>query len=176
MKLLSITPWTRVNDDFLDGSIDYQEPDLDVSHPLLQQDCGPDVWKTQNYFYQHVALDIVSESVFHYPYPLITEKTLRPIANQRMFIIIGAAGTLGALQRKGFMTWGDIIDETYDTLTEPRARFKSVMTAIQDFCRRDLTEVKQYLEQNQYRLTHNLRNLRDLRQRELDQLIKKLDQ
>lgn len=175
MRLISVTPWSRVNDDFLDHTIAYSEPDHDVSHSLVE-DQGPTLNRKKNPVYEHIALDIVSESVFDYPYPLITEKTLRPIAHQRMFIIMGPAGMLAVLHALGFLTWYDIVDETYDTIQDPRKRFHAVVQTVRDFCNRDIDDIKQFLETNQYRLQHNFNNLKNLRERELQILKTRLDQ
>lgn len=121
-------------------------------------------------FYRKIALDLVSETVFDYPYPYISEKTLRPIANQRMFVIMGAAGTLSALKDRGFKTWHDTIDESYDGITDPCKRFKAIISVVREFCSRDINDIKQYLRDNQDRLDHNLTTLRNLRAQELKKL------
>ena len=45
-------------------------------------------------FYRHFAIDVVTETVFQYPYPLITEKTIRPIVHEKMFVLVAPANTL----------------------------------------------------------------------------------
>ena len=42
----------------------------------------------QQDFYQKIGIDIVTETVFSYPYPATTEKILRPIINKRMFMVV----------------------------------------------------------------------------------------
>jgi hypothetical protein len=174
LRLITVTPWSRINDRFLDGTIPYVHPDHDITHPLMRHDGGANSTRFHGNFYRNIALDLVSETVFNYPYPCITEKTLRPIANQRMFVIMGAAGTLSVLRDWGFKTWSDIIDESYDNITDPCDRFKAIMHVIRNFCQLDLDVVKQYLQDNQDRLQHNLITLRHLRDHELRALDQRL--
>lgn len=167
LRLITVTPWSRINDHFLDGTVPYEVPDSDIRHPLMEQDTGAHTTQISGSFYRNIALDVVSESVFNYPYPYISEKTLRPIANQRMFVIMGSPGTLSALHARGFQTWHDIIDESYDSISDPCLRFKAVTEAVKKFCSLPLKDIKQYLLQNQSRLAHNLETLKNLREQEL---------
>lgn len=170
LRLITVTPWSRVNDQFLDGSIPYAYPGHDITHPLMHNDGGANSTRFNGDFYRNIALDLVSETVFNYPYPYISEKTLRPIANQRMFVIMSAPGTLAALKNRGFKTWHDIIDEGYDDIPDACERFKAIMQVVREFCSRDINEVKQYLRDNRDRLEHNLATLKNLRAQELKKL------
>jgi hypothetical protein len=169
--LITTDPFTRINDQFLDGTIDCEYPQHEIRHQLLHDNFPTLVrerWTKGNDHYKHIALDIAVETVFDYPYPYITEKTLRPIFMQRMYIVVGAAGTLEILRQQGFYTWGDFIDESYDQIKDPCDRFRAVMKSIRDFCVLDLEDIKKYLCDNQYKLQHNVENLQNLRNRELD--------
>ena len=125
-------------------------------------------------FYSKIALDIVTETVFNYPYPYISEKTLRPIACKRMFIIVGATNTLATLKTYGFKTWSDLIDESYDSIADPEERFLSVVKSVNNFCKLPLADVKQFLLNNQDRLDHNFQVLQSLKTQEVSKLRSKL--
>lgn len=166
---------TRVNDRFLyDHSIDATPIDHDITHPLIQGQ--PRNVKTlyQADFYKNIACDIVTESVFNYPYPFITEKTTRPIACKRMFIIVGPANTLSLLRSKGFQTFGDIINEHYDTIDDPVARFQCLIDSIRSFFRLDIKVIRAFYKNNQDRFEHNFKTLINLRQKEYHELRQKL--
>jgi hypothetical protein len=51
-----------------------------------------------------------------------TEKTLKPLAAGRPFIVNGNPGVLKLLRRMGFKTLSPLIDETYDEIADPHER------------------------------------------------------
>jgi hypothetical protein len=161
--MLVPNPWSRVNDQFVrSNQIDATPAQQAVSHPRVPPGVPRSAQVYQLDVYQHVALDIVAETVFNYPYPYISEKTYRPIVNQRMFVIVGAAGTLATLQRHGFETWGDIINEGYDAVQDPEQRFLAVVDAITEFCQLPLKDIQHYMRHNQARFEHNYQLLLNL--------------
>lgn len=174
-RYLRIEPWSRVNDRFVTGDqIDAQPITKSVKHPLITSlpNSMSDRW--QPGWYQHIACDIVVETVFDYPYAYISEKTLRPISCKRMFIVVGPAGILSHLRSKGFQTFDDFVDEDYDSITDPTQRFLAVIDQIYRFCDRPLDEVMQYLTSNRSRLEHNFENLMSLHNKELHDLERRL--
>lgn len=143
MTWITLSPWTRVNDQFVRSDrIDAHTPCGKISHPLI--DTLPNNGKLQESFYKNIALDIVTESVFHYPYPFISEKTFRPIACKRMFLLVAPAGTLAALKSRGFRSFDDIIDESYDEIQDPEQRFLKIVSEIDRFCQMPLEDIKSY--------------------------------
>jgi len=174
MYIITVSPSdSRCNDKFVYGSsIDCTPPKQSISSHIVAGQANQT--RFQANFYQYIALDIVVETVFDYPYPYISEKTLRPISCKRMFIIVGAPNTLDLLKRKGFETWSDLIDETYDSIVDSESRFLAVSKTIRDFCSLPLVEIQQYMRLNQNRLEHNYHNLIDLKRRELALLSEKL--
>jgi hypothetical protein len=176
MYLVKIDPSTRVNDEFLDGRLPYVMPEQDLRHPLLMETQGhPNYVFIDVDFYRHVALDLVSETVFDYPYPFVSEKTLRPIFNKRMFIMVGPPGMLQLLKSHGFETWSDIIDETYDTVQEPNTRLEMLLQEARKFCQRDLEEIKHYMQHNRWKFDHNFQVFRDLHAHEMSRLTQLIE-
>jgi hypothetical protein len=162
---------TRVNDRFVyDDSIDATP----IYHDMISDEIPGDMneWGTryQADFYKKFALDIVTETVLNYPYPVITEKTLRPIACKRMFIVLGPPGCLDLLRQKGFMTFDDFIDEDYDNIQDPKQRFQAVVRSVQDFMSMPLEQIKQYYSDNQIKFNHNFQTLQKLRSIEYQQI------
>lgn len=166
--------FSRVNDEFVfDNLIDATPITETIKHPLIRGRPNDDT-RFQAKFYSKFALDIVTETVFNYPYPFITEKTLRPIACKRMFIVLGPTGILSTLKSKGFETFSDIIDESYDGMIDPTERFNAVIKSINLFVSLPLEEIKLYYHQNQNRFENNFQTLKNLRSTELADICSKL--
>jgi hypothetical protein len=77
---------------------------------------------------------------------------------------------LRTLHNMGFVSFENIIDESYDSITDPEERFLAVTEEIERFCNLDLETIKQYYRDNQDRLEHNFEHLKRLHQKELEQL------
>lgn len=81
--------------------------------------------------YQQCAIDVVLETLFDDTRQHLTEKTLRPIACGKPFLLVGTAGSLQYLRRYGFQTFGEFIDESYDTVQDPAERLQRVCREMQ---------------------------------------------
>ena len=77
--------------------------------------------------YSCTAIEVVLETLFDDTRLHLTEKTLRPIACGRPFILMATYGSLQYLKDYGFQTFDGIIDETYDTIIDPRKRLNAVV-------------------------------------------------
>lgn len=77
--------------------------------------------------YVDSAWEVVLETVFDSDHQFLTEKVLRPIACTQPFILAASPGSLQLLHHYGFKTFGEYIDESYDTETDPVARLKAVL-------------------------------------------------
>lgn len=83
--------------------------------------------------YNSCWIDIVLETLFDDERWYLTEKSLRPIACGKPFIMVATPGSLRYLRGYGFHTFGDVIDESYDDITDPMQRLQAitrVMTSI----------------------------------------------
>lgn len=76
--------------------------------------------------YATTAIEVVLETLFDDDRLHLTEKTLRPIACGRPFILAAAPGSLQYLKKYGFETFDSLIDETYDTITNPKQRLLAI--------------------------------------------------
>lgn len=172
---LLVDPNTRVNDCFVkNDKINCVYPDHTFWHTLIPQSSRANTTRYRADFYSKIALDVVTETVFDYPYPYLTEKTLRPIACKRMFAIVGPMHTLKTLKDYGFKTWAELIDESYDSIHDPEARFLSVIESIKNFCKVPLQDVRQFLFDHKDRLEQNFQVLQSLRENEVMKLKQKL--
>lgn len=71
------------------------------------------------------AISVVLETVFDQRIHL-TEKTLRPIACGHPFILAAGPGSLKLLQRYGFQTFSDFINENYDNIQDSNDRLSAI--------------------------------------------------
>jgi len=118
----------RINENFLSDNYDLFESWID--QPLQRMD-NKMLSDDPSTFYNCCFLDIVTETVFKYPYPFISEKILRPMLLQTPFIVFGAAGTLQCLQHNGFQTFDDFWDESYDKVQDNGLRFLKICSIIE---------------------------------------------
>lgn len=163
------SPWTRVNDYWIDtDGIDGTVPPLSYIDPIIKGGANDTRFFTPHY--NNIAVDIVAETVFNYPYPCITEKTVRPILHKKVFIMLAPHGVLKMLHSKGFQTFDGFIDESYDTLEDPTDRFHAVVGVVKSLCNKPLDEVLDYMNDIDDKLNHNFELLEELENIELSQL------
>lgn len=83
-------------------------------------------WYDDTYF--SVVVESMTDGCF------ITEKTMKPLAYQHPFLVIGPYGTLSTLRSWGFQTFGNIFDESYDDIDYSfDERLSSIIRCIEDF-------------------------------------------
>jgi len=80
-----------------------------ITHEIA---AGPDTW---NRIYKDVSIEIVCETNTTADTFFVTEKTFRPIAYGRLFMVIGSPEFEQNLKRMGFDIFDDIIDKSYDS-------------------------------------------------------------
>lgn len=83
-----------------------------------------------------------------------TEKTARPIAGTRPWLIYAAPGCIQNLQRMGFQSFDSIWDESYDQLEGPE-RWAAMKLVIQDLISLNDTELQDTLNQAHKIALHN---------------------
>lgn len=118
-------------------------------------------------FYNKIAIDIVTETCFHYPTPYLSEKTMRPIRQRRMFLIVGAPGVLKLLKRHGFKTFSPFIDEAYDCIDDPHARINAISNEIERLCNMPIETVKEQMLLYQDVIEHNFKHLETQKDRDI---------
>lgn len=174
MRLINIFPVTRINDDFISNPDKFK--DLfgfkeNFTDSIVEGLPNID-FRFQADFYKKIAVDIVAETAFNYPYPFITEKTYRSIASLRPFIILGPGGILDFIRKIGFKTFPSIIDESYDEVTDSEERFFSVCNSIKKFVSKPMDNIHHDLYQIKDDLIYNQLHLKNLFNLELDKFKK----
>lgn len=128
----------------------------------------------QPLFLQNFCLDIVTETVFDYPQPYITEKVFRPIATKRMFIYVGPVYSLKFLKELGFMTFSDCIDENYDNEPDSGKRMLMIEKEIESFVNKTSEEIKKMIVDSTHILEYNFNILAGLYNSELKNVTTQL--
>jgi hypothetical protein len=77
--------------------------------------------------YSSAGIEIVLETLFDDTRWHLTEKTLRPIACGKPFILAATPGSLQYLRNYGFETFAEYINESYDQIVDGCARLDAVI-------------------------------------------------
>ena len=77
-------------------------------------------------------MEIVSETNYSNHKVFITEKIARPLVNQKPFIVFGDRYTLNELQNKGFKTFSNFWDESYDSLPTSKERIDAAVKVLKE--------------------------------------------
>lgn len=80
--------------------------------------------------YAQCGLEVVLETLFDDERSHLTEKSLRPIACNKPFILAATPFSLEYLRSYGFKTFNGLIDETYDTIVDPLKRLETILKEI----------------------------------------------
>lgn len=111
----------------------FKNPSLSVDLQGLSQYFPPNQHDSNasadynNKDYSSTAIEVILETLFDDSRLHLTEKTLRPIACGRPFILMATQGNLQYLRDYGFRTFDGLIDETYDTIADPKKRLQAVV-------------------------------------------------
>lgn len=85
-------------------------------------------------YWQETFASIILETYAHDCDPFFTEKTFKALAYGHPFLLHGAPGSLAKLHSLGFKTFGDIFDESYDSITNTDERMEFIMHEILRIC------------------------------------------
>ena len=77
--------------------------------------------------YQQCWFDVVLETLFDDSRLHLTEKTLRPIACGKPFILVAPHGSLDYIRSYGFKTFDGLINESYDSIVDPYDRMLAII-------------------------------------------------
>lgn len=116
---------------------EFKNPALAIKHTNLHQVFRPNQHLSSasadynNQDYAISGLEVVLETLFDDTRLHLTEKTLRPIACGKPFILAATTGSLGYLRSYGFETFDNYIDESYDLITDPVERLQAITFEMQ---------------------------------------------
>jgi len=107
-----------------------------VMHVLFDNDWGAIYLNPRTYLDTYFSL--VTETVFDYPYSFRTEKIWKPIAIGHPFIAVSNQGYYRDLHNLGFKTFGNLIDESFDQISNNPDRLERIAQVVEDLCQQDL--------------------------------------
>jgi len=88
-------------------------------------------------------LYVPTETVYFGQRTHITEKTFKAIALEMPFVLVAPAGSLEYMREYGFKTFGQFIDESYDTETNDIRRVEKVVKLLKDLDNLTIAERRQ---------------------------------
>ena len=126
-----VVNWIRENDYLEDGYVSYP-PDLTLDYTDFNDNWAYHKICTDHY--DTSFFSIVNESQYGtYSHCYLTEKTLKAIFNFHPVIIVGAKHSLKYLKERGFDTFGDIFDESYDEIEDGNERLDRILNTVGNF-------------------------------------------
>lgn len=107
--------------------------------------------------YHDSWLTVVTETEMRARPSRITEKVVKPLVNFHPLIVLGNPGALQMIQSYGFVTFDDILDESYDDEWDPRRRFDRAYAEFARVCALDDAEWQRMEERIADKLMFNAR-------------------
>ena len=126
----------------LDNDVDYRQHQfankyLQTSNYELHKYFNPNIANSassadyDNIDYSNTGIEIVLETLFDDTRWHLTEKSLRPIACGKPFMLAATPGSLQYLRNYGFETFSGLIDESYDSIVKPHLRLQAIAEEMQ---------------------------------------------
>jgi hypothetical protein len=91
--------------------------------------------------YNETAYSLVAETSYSNHYTFYTEKTVKPILGQRLFITLSSQRSLQNLRNIGFKTFGNVIDESYDDIEPLNQRFDMALEQVRSLSAKNQADV-----------------------------------
>lgn len=111
-------------------------------------------------YYQNSLVSIVTETNYDANEVTITEKSFKPSKEKHPFIIVGAPGSVQALQDMGFKTFNEFWDEGYDQIQSPRQRMVAIYKILQQIGSWNNEQIIDFRRKVKPILDHNYENLK----------------
>jgi hypothetical protein len=142
---------SNVNFSMLDNNTDYRQhqfanKNLQISnvelHKYFKSNTADSAASADynNEDYSNAGIEIVLETLFDDTRWHLTEKSLRPIACGKPFMLAATPGSLQYLRNHGFETFLGLIDESYDLIADPHLRLQAIVKEMQRISQLSLTE------------------------------------
>jgi hypothetical protein len=153
----SFTSFAAIN-----HSVHYQDhvfvnPEFSISNRDLHKHIQPNTHDSAasadycNHNYAQTGIEVVLETLFDDSRWHLTEKTLRPIACGKPFILAATPGSLQYLRKYGFQTFGNLIDESYDQITHAPTRLRAIIQEMERIADLD-TNARHQLYQQMHKI------------------------
>lgn len=110
---------------------------------------------------------VVTETMMRYPWVYVTEKTWKAMLAPVPFMLLGTPNTLAWLRDRGFRTFSQWWDESYDAMPDAADRVEAVTKELAKLSRMDRDELVDMRRDMTSVLQHNCSNMQDLYHKEL---------
>ena len=118
---------------------------LELTHqmPFVKNELFSNLWGEiyiQAEPYIDTYFSLITETVCDYPYSLRSEKIYKPIAMGHPWIVTANRGFYRDIRNQGFRTYGNLIDESFDSIDNNQDRLDRIVAVVRDLCQQDLAE------------------------------------
>lgn len=98
----------------------------------------------------------------------ITEKTYQQFAFYHPFILVGVQGLYSYIKSKGYLTFPELFDESFDVIYDPAERMKKIKSSILNFYNTPKSKLTDIVSSDYFidKLIHNRKNLERIRNEE----------
>lgn len=157
LRLITVQPMTRINDGWIiaDRFLHEVLDSFDHVEPYCNFDDDYTIEFADKDLHQSAFLHVVTETIFDYPHNANGEKTMKPIAVFRPFVLVSVPGALQDLKDLGFQTFDRWWDESYDQVQDPTKRLYAIMDIVQSVCATDVQDLRNMLGDMREVLIHN---------------------
>jgi hypothetical protein len=132
-----------------------------VKHELFGNTWGDAIVNPQAYM--DTCFSLVTETIFDYPYSFRTEKIWKPMIMCHPFVVAANSGYYRDLRNAGFQTFGNLINESFDTIDNAKDRADAVVATVKDIC---YNGASSFLSAAQEVCKYNYQHLREHNTRE----------
>jgi hypothetical protein len=137
-----------------------------------------DLRQTDHIHFEDSYLSVVTETVFynmdnpeHYYIHscgidnaiFFSEKIYKPIAMKHPFILVSSPNALAALHERGYKTFPEFIDESYDKIEDAHERMDAIVNEIKRLCALPESELIRFTEYAKDIVEHNANHFQSLR-------------
>jgi hypothetical protein len=112
--------------------------------------------------YFNVVTETHNEIEKHFDDLFITEKTCKALITQP-FIIVGNYGTLKYVRERGFETYPELFDESYDLIDNPQLRLNFILNEVEKVCNMDKNELEEIYKSVLWKVEHNRKVMLDFK-------------
>lgn len=127
--------------------------------------------------YSNSYCNFVIETYFSIEHTLdtsLTEKIIKPICHNQFFIVVAPPFTLKEIKKLGYKTFGRVIDESYDEITNPEKRMLAVIKLCSDIAAMSKEDIHNLYLSLEPEIKHNSELFHSEKKDRLKKLIKKI--
>jgi hypothetical protein len=119
-------------------------------------------------FYDKSLISVVTETNAYMDAIAETEKTFKPIIFKQPFIIVGGAKSLHYLRNKGYKTFSNWFDESYDNITDHHQRLIAIGNLCVEIKNWSRDKKKQFIEETQEIVEYNYKHFQNVYSNRID--------